>query len=166
MHQQAEAGEAAAALEPAAEVVGQAQPLRCHAQHRLAGVEQQVLAVVDPDALGGGAEVDVVGDLDVAGHADEDAEGVGEVQVHRRWPHAGGVVGVDDNLARLDRLEDLAVAQDRHGSLAPVWLCCADSTRLTAAPPTQGPYTGPSAGPCRGRANPEILELTAKRGDV
>lgn len=111
---EAEAGEAAAALEEAAEGGGDGDGLLRDAEAELPGEEDVRLALGDDDGLGVLSVVDVLLDVDHGGAGLEEAELVGEGEVDAGGADVDVGVGGDLDLAALHALEDLFSTEDRH----------------------------------------------------
>lgn len=112
--EEAEAGEAAAALEEAAEGGGDGDGLLRDAEAELAGEEDVGLALGDDDGLGELSVVDILLDVDHGGTGLEVAELVGEGQVDAGGADVDVSVGGDLDLAGFEALEDLVSTKNGH----------------------------------------------------
>lgn len=112
--EEAEAGEAAAALEEAAEGGGDGDGLLRDAEAELAGEEDVRLALGDDDGLGVVSVVDLLLDVDHGGAGLEVAELVGEGEVDAGGADVEVGVGGDLDLAALHALDNLFSAEDCH----------------------------------------------------
>src|SRR5919198_1218184 len=113
----ANAGEPAAALQPAAYIVRQPNPLVGDAVYGLARHQHEIVVVLDRDDLSHVAVVDLFGYVEDLAHSPEDAELVVQMQVHRGRPHLGLGEWIDPDLPAPDAVDDLVVGEDPQDAL-------------------------------------------------
>ena len=116
MREQAETPERALPFEPADDVVRQTDALEGRAEHELAGMEHERLAVLRADLLG--EVVEVSGEVDVGLRGVlEDEERVVQAKVDARRLEARFVERIDDDAPGADLLEDRAVGEDHQAGV-------------------------------------------------
>ena len=117
VHHQADTSEAAPALYPAADVVGQRDALAGDAVYGLAGQQEEVIRHFDH--VGDLAVVGVIRNVEDVVDGAEDTKLISEVQIDRGWADAGRVERIDPDLARFNALEELGPGEHAHRWLIP-----------------------------------------------